>query len=57
MCAPNGKCVVVPYTQYCKLANGCGKPLYKRVNEGGCTSSTGCFYIAGKYSATPRATY
>ena len=50
VCAPNGKkCVVVPYKEYCRLANGCGKPLYERINGGGCTSSTGCFYVKGKY--------
>jgi hypothetical protein len=48
VCAPNGKCVFIPYKEYCRLANGCGKPLWKRVNEPACSSSTGCFTVKGK---------
>lgn len=58
VCAPNGKCVYT--SNYCTIASGCSKALYKEWPAGVyCSSSVGCFTYGGKnysYIGGPVAT-
>lgn len=58
VCAPNGKCVTT--SNYCTIASGCSKALYKPWPVGQyCSSSVGCFTYGGKnysYIGGPVAT-
>lgn len=58
VCAPNGKCVTT--SNYCTIASGCSKALYKAWPVGQyCSPSVGCFTYGGKkysYIGGPVAT-